>query len=231
MRLKLFLLMLLASTLAMTAQTTRLTGQVVNGTSGTPVSGATVSAGGNSVATGFNGDFTISGLNAGNAYLIVTADGFESAGLDIQVSGNEMAIGQIRLTPAIDNEVDAYFGGSDDLMFDEAALDDEEGTSQGVSSLTGSNDNIYYSTASYNFGPMYFNYRGYDSQYQSVYINGIKFNDMIRGRFNFNSLLGMSSRAFRNRTNTVGLAASNYGFGDIGGSTNYNTPNDLYAPG
>ncbi len=41
----------------------------------------------------------------------------------------------------------------------------------------------------------------------------------------------MSSRAFRNRTNTVGLDASNYGFGDIGGSTNYNTTTDLYAPG
>ena len=39
----------------------------------------------------------------------------------------------------------------------------------------------------------------------------------------------MSSRAFRNRTNTVGLAASNYGFGDIGGSVNYNTTTDLYA--
>ncbi len=64
-----------------------------------------------------------------------------------------------------------------------------------------------------------------------MYINGIRLNDLIRGRFNFNSLLGMSSRAFRNRTNTVGLGASNYGFGDIGGSTNYNTTTDLYAPG
>ena len=169
MRLKLFLLMLLASTLAMTAQTSALTGVVVNGTSGAPVGGATVELKGSKTAvSGFNGDFSLEGLKDGPAYLLITCDGFQPVGLDVQVHGGKLNLGNVSLTPAIDNEVDAYFGGSDDLMFDEAALDDEEGTSQGVSSLTGSNDNIYYSTASYNFGPMYFNYRGYDSQYQSV---------------------------------------------------------------
>lgn len=231
MKLKLFLLMLLASTLSLTAQTTKLSGIVVNSTSGAPVQGATVQLNGKTIASGFNGDFTLEGIASGPAYIVVVAPGYESTGIDVQVNGGELNLGNVKLTPAVDNAVDAYFAGNDDLMFDEAVLDDEEGVSQGVSSLTGSNDNIYYSTASYNFGPMYFNYRGYDSQYQTVYINGIKFNDPIRGRFNFNSLLGMSSRAFRNRTNTVGLAASTYGFGDIGGSTNYNTVTDLYAPG
>ena len=231
MRLKLFLLMLLASTLAMTAQTSALTGVVVNGTSGAPVGGVTVEINGEKAVTGFNGDFNLKGLKAGPAYLLITAEGYEPVGLNVQVNGSELNLGTVKMTPAADNAVDEYFGNNDDLMFDETALDDEEGVSQGVSSLTGSNDNIYYSTASYNFGPMYFNYRGYDSQYQSVYINGVKFNDPIRGRFNFNSLLGMSSRAFRNRTTTVGLAASNYGYGDLAGSTNYNTTTDLYATG
>ena len=231
MRLKLFLLMLLASTLAMTAQTAKLSGVVVNGTSGAPVGGATVELQGSQAVTSFNGDFSLKDLKDGKAYLVISCPGYEPVGMDVEVIGGELNIGTLRLTPSIDNSVDAYFGSTDDLMFDEAVLDDEEGVSQGVSSLTGSNDNIYYSTASYNFGPMYFNYRGYDSQYQSVYINGIRFNDPIRGRFNFNSLLGMASRAFRNRTNTVGLAASNYGFGDIAGSTNYNTTTDLYSPG
>lgn len=231
MRLKLFLLMLLASTLALTAQTSALSGVVVNGTTGTPVGGVKVELQGTSALTGYNGDFTLDKLPTGKAYMIVTAEGYQPAGIDVEIIDGKLDLGTISLVPATDNVVEEYFIGSDDLMFDEAALDDEEGTSQGVSSLSGAGDNIYYSTASYNFSPMYFNYRGYDSQYQSVYINGIKFNDVIRGRFNFNSLLGMSSRAFRNRTNTVGLDASNYGFGDIAGSTNYNTVTDLYAPG
>lgn len=231
MKLKLFLLMLLASTLALSAQTTKLSGVVVNGTSGAPVGGATVEINGIKAVTGFNGDFTLEGVASGPAYMIVTGPDLKSVGMDVQVNGQAQNVGEIRVTPATDNAVDEYFANNDDLMFDEAALDDEEAVSQGVSSLNGSNDNIYYSTASYNFGPMYFNYRGLDSQYQSVYINGIRMNDLIRGRFNFNSLLGMSSRAFRNRTNTVGLGASNYAFGDIAGSTNYNTTTDLYAPG
>ena len=68
MRLKLFLLMLLASTLAMTAQTSALTGVVVNGTSGAPVGGVTVEINGEKAVTGFNGDFNLKGLKAGPAY-------------------------------------------------------------------------------------------------------------------------------------------------------------------
>ena len=56
-------------------------------------------------------------------------------------------------------------------------------------------------------------------------------NDLVRGRFNFSSLLGMTSRAFRNKTTSVGLDAAAYGFGDLGGSVNYNTITDTYAPG
>ena len=144
MKLKLFLLMLLASTLAMTAQTTKLSGVVVNGTSGAPVGGATVEINGIKAVTGFNGDFTLEGVASGPAYMIVTGPDLKSVGMDVQVNGQAQNVGEIRVTPAADNAVDEYFANNDDLMFDEAALDDEEAVSQGVSSLNGSNDNIYH---------------------------------------------------------------------------------------
>ena len=56
-------------------------------------------------------------------------------------------------------------------------------------------------------------------------------NDLIRGGFSFQQLAGMTSRAFRNSTATVGLGASAYGFGAIGGSQNFNTITEGYAPG
>ena len=124
-----------------------------------------------------------------------------------------------------------YYDELQDLIFDESALEDDEGGAQSVAALTGANDNIYYNTASYNFGPMYFRYRGMDNQYQSVYINGVKMNDLVRGSFSYSTLLGMTSRAFRNKTTSVGMEAANYAFGDIAGSVNYNTTTDLYAPG
>ncbi|MDE7394076.1 MAG: hypothetical protein K2M80_06345, partial [Muribaculaceae bacterium] len=81
------------------------------------------------------------------------------------------------------------------------------------------------------FQPMYFRYRGYNQEYQTTYLNGIPFNDLARGRFNYSSLGGMTSRAFRNRTTTVGLGAASYGFGDIGGSANISTITSGYAAG
>ena len=148
MRLKLFLLMLLASTLALTAQTSALSGVVVNGTTGTPVGGVKVELQGTSALTGYNGDFTLDKLPTGKAYMIVTAEGYQPTGIDVEIIDGKLDLGTISLVPATDNVVEEYFIGSDDLMFDEAALDDEEGTSQGVSSLSGAGDNIYFERSS-----------------------------------------------------------------------------------
>ncbi len=232
MRKRLFLFgLLLALWPALSVAAATIVGVVVNGNSGSPLAGAyvTLGADGERATTNFNGQFRIDAPNNADAYLVVVCDGYQSAGIDVTVGAGTVNVGEIRLTP--DNASDDFYGDLADLAFDEAVLDDDEGSSQSVSALTGANDNIYYNTASYNFGPMYFRYRGYDSMYQSVYINGIRFNDLVRGRFNFSTLLGMTSRAFRNKTTSVGLDAATYGFGDIGGSVNYNTTTDLYAPG
>ena len=231
MRLKLFLFALLAVILPVAAQNTSVTGLVVNGSTGAPVTGAQVMlrAAGVQSTTAFDGNFRLSNVPVGHDYFVVMCDGFDSAGIDVNVTEGNTDLGVIRLTPLSD--ATDFYGDTQDLLFDEAVMEDETDTSQSISALTGSNDNIYYNTASYNFGPMYFRFRGYDSAYQAVYVNGVQMNDMIRGRFNFSSLLGMTSRAFRNKTTGVGLDANSFGFGDIGGAVNYNTVTDLYAPG
>lgn len=232
MKLRLFLLLLLAAVWpAMQSVAATVVGVVVNGSNGAPLSGVTVALrdAGLHTSTNFNGQFSLQTNGTGSDYLAVTADGYEAYGMDVVLTGTTVNVGEIRLTSYDFGQ--EFYGDAGDLMFDEALMDEDEGASQGVSALTGANDNIYYNTASYNFGPMYFRYRGMDSQYQSVYLNGIRMNDLVRGSFTFNNLLGMTSRAFRNKTTTIGLDASNYGFGDLAGSVNYNTTTDLYAPG
>jgi hypothetical protein len=232
MRLKLFLLVLLTAFLPIVAQTSNVVGVVVNGSTGSPVSGATVMLRGTSVTaiTNSTGDFSITSPKCGKEYLIVSCDGYEIYGMDLNLTAGGERVGQIRLNPQ-DVNADEFYGDGTDLVFDESLLEDEEGNSQAIAALTGSNDNIYYNTASYNFGPMYFRYRGLQSEYQTYYINGIDMNDPIRGRFNFQGLMGLNSRAFRNKTTAIGLESANYGFGDLGGSVNYNTITDTYAPG
>lgn len=232
MKLRLFLYLMLALlSPAMGAHAATVLGVVVNGDNGNPVSGAAVTLrdSGATTTTNFNGHFRLEAASDTEGYLTVVADGYELFATNVVLGNGTNNVGEIRLLPI--GFDDDFFGTADDLLIDEAVMEDEEGSSQGISSLTGANDNVYYSTASYNFGPMYFRYRGLDNMYQSVYINGIQFNDLVRGRFNFSTLLGMTSRAFRNKTTNVGLEAANYGFGDIAGSVNYNTVTDLYAPG
>ncbi len=231
MRLKLFLLVLLAAVLPGVAQTSNVVGVVLNGSTGSAVSGATVTLrnGDKSTQTSFSGNFAISAAAGSYDYLLVTCDGFEATGVDVNLTTGTVNVGEIRLTP--NNFTTDYFGDDDDIIYDEAMLEDEEGNSQGIAALTGANDNIYYNTASYNFGPMYYRFRGLQNEYQDVSVNGVNLNDPIRGRFNFSSLMGMTSRAFRNKTTAIGLDAANYGFGGIAGSTNYNTITDTYAPG
>ena len=232
MKLRLFLYLMLALlSPAIGADAATVLGVVVNGDNGNPVGGATVTLrdSGATATTNFNGHFRVEATGDTDDYLTVVADGYELYATNVVVANGTNNLGEIRLQPiGFDDE---FFGAADDLLIDEAVMEDEEGASQSISSLTGANDDIYYSTASYNFGPMYFRYRGLDNMYQSVYINGIQFNDLVRGRFNFSTLLGMTSRAFRNKTTNVGLDAANYGFGDIAGSVNYNTVTDMYAPG
>lgn len=233
MKFRLFLLLLLSAALPTLAQSIRLQGSVVDASTGAPLKGAVVTLraqelGSQSTAAG---EFVIPGAAQGQDFVIVACDGYQPVSVQVEIpASGTYELGLVKLVPQ-QPAATAYVSEFTDLIFDESVMEDEEGASQNIAALTGANDNIYYNTASYNFGPMYFRFRGYDSQYQSVYLNGIEMNDVLRGRFNFSSLLGMTSRAFRNKTTTVGLDAANYGFGDIGGSVNYNTVTDTYAPG
>lgn len=230
MRLKLFLLALITAILPMAAQTPLVAGAVVNSETGAPVSGATVTLRGatTSATTNFNGEFSIS-ARPGTDMLIVTCDGFDTYSREISVAGRQVSVGTIRLISNLGG--DEYYGDTNEMIYDESVIEDEEGSAQSVAALTGAQDNLYYSTASYNFGPMYFRFRGYQNEYQDVYLNGINMNDPIRGRFNFSSLMGLTSRAFRNKTTAIGLAPAAYGFGGLAGAVNYNTITDTYAPG
>lgn len=230
MRLKLFLLALLAAVLPMVAQTSNVVGVVVNGSTGAPVSGASVTLqqSGATATTNFSGDFSVTARGTTDL-LIVTCDGYEAYSQEVTLASKAVNLGTIRLTP--NDYTEDYYGDATDMVYDEAVMEDEEGNAQGIAALTGANDNLYYNTASYNFGPMYFRFRGLQNEYQDVYMNGINLNDPIRGRFNFSSLMGLTSRAFRNKTTSVGLGAANFGFGGMAGGVNYNTITDTYAPG
>lgn len=231
MRIKLFLLLLLTVTVPALAQQA-IKGTVVDATTGNPVAGAAVMLNeqGTVVITGPAGDFSISNVNPGNDVIVIAAYGYNDINQPVAVyKGSDANLGVLKLV-GVKSASNAFDETQQEMLFDQNALDDEEGNAQSVGVLTGATDNVYYNAANYNFSVMRFRLRGYDSYLNTTYINGIPFNDLARGRFNYSSLGGMN-RAFRNRTTTMGMGASAYGFGNIGGSSNINTITSSYAAG
>lgn len=231
MRLKLFLLLLLTATMPLLAQKTGVTGKVVNTDTGAPVAGATVilENQGLTVETDPTGSFSITNAVPGSDVLTILAYGFNDYNLSIELAkGIVDNLGLVRLKDT--NLTTVFYEDQNDMLFDQAVLEDEEGNAQTIAALTGASDDIYYNAASYDFQPMRFRVRGYDSKYTQTYINGISFNDLARGRFNYSTLGGMN-RAFRDKTTALNSDAAAFGFGDIGGATDINTLAAHYAPG
>lgn len=229
MKVKLFLLLLISIVLPVSAQNTGVRGVVVDAGSGMPVAGATVllQEQGISATTGPAGDFLISNATPGKETVNVIAYGYSDFIKELTIISNVVEeLGEIKIEAS---EEGSYFTDGT-LMLDEHQLEDEEGNDQSIGMLSGASDNVYYSASNYDFSTMRFRFRGYDSEYSQMFINGAQFTDAVRGRFSY-SMLGGMNQAFKNKSISVGLANSNFSLGEIGGATNINTNAADYAPG
>ncbi len=95
------------------------------------------------------------------------------------------------------------------------------------SALLQSSRDIFVSRAGYTFGPARFKIRGYDSEYTSILINGVEFNDGESGRAYWATWGGLND-AVRNQDIKTGISAADYGFGRLGGITNIDTRASSY---
>ncbi len=227
MRVKLLLLLALMISVPAFAQRTGLQGVVVDSKTGVPVPGATVMLDqqGLSVTTGPNGDFSITNAKKGSDLVLVFCYGYQDWSQAVEIVDNMVGnLGTIKVvsTSGVDT--------TNEFAMTESQIEDEEGNTQSVATLSGATDNVYYQSASYDFSVMRFRVRGYDSEYTQTSINGISFNDAARGRFNY-SMMGGMNQAFKSKSIGLGLEATSYSFGDVGGANNIQTYAKDYAPG
>lgn len=235
MRLKLFLLLTLFTTLPLLAQRAGVQGVVIDAKSGQPVAGATVMLDnqGNAATTGADGVFIIDDAYPGTDQLLVLAYGYKDWETTVViVSGMVENMGTIQVEPVSFESAEAleFRSSVADLALTESQLEDEEGNTQEVALLSGATDNPFYQASSYNFSTARFRIRGYENQKTETYINSIPFNDGVRFSFNY-SMTGGLNQAFRNKTVGMGLEDNAYGFGGIGGANNIKTYAADYAPG
>lgn len=116
------------------------------------------------------------------------------------------------------------------FTFSESQLSDDSDAVQSVSAMISANDDVYLSNVGYLFSAMRFRVRGYDSRYNNVYINGIRFNDVETGRFSY-GLIGGLNDATRNKEGIAGFEQNRFSYGSLGGATRINMRASQFSEG
>ncbi len=218
MKIKTLLTLILSvATLSTFAQGGGITGKVVSRTGRTALAGVkvTMSPGERTTVSDAEGEFLFDDVPAGSYSLTFAAEEFEPSTIAVRVERTLRDLNMVVLVPAMPQQQldDAIFA-----EFDTETTDDAQSL---PTSLSASKD-IFNNIASYKFSEMRFNVRGYDSQNQDVYMNGIRLNDAMTGYTPWSLWSGLND-ATRNQEVTSGLEVSNVGLGGIGGTTNINT--------
>ena len=215
---KKFLLLLLSAfiSLGAYAQTGGMKGTIVSREGREPLGGVviTIDQLSKTIKANSRGEFIIDGLEPGQYIMRFETEDFETLELMVRVKQLVHDMHEVVMVPntmvAVDNSA-----------FAELDTDAESfGDSQALPQLSASKD-LFNNIASYRFSEMRFNARGYDSQYQDVYLNGIRFNDALTSYGPWSLWSGLND-ATRNQEATSGLKMSNYGLGGVAGTTNIN---------
>ena len=175
----------------------------------------TIEAINQSVTSDENGNFTFDTLESGDYRLSFTAAEFEPLEVMVHIDKNVRDLQTVILVPSFQGEI------LDDSIFAEFDSDSSASDSQALPSSLSASKDLYNNIASYRFSEMRFNVRGYDSMYQDVYLNGIRFNDAMTGYGPWSLWSGLND-ATRNQENSAGLTPTDFGVGGIGGVTNVN---------
>ncbi len=96
--------------------------------------------------------------------------------------------------------------------------DVKESASQNVSSVLTAGRDPFNQASSFVFSIARFRARGYDGDNAPGLMNGAVITDLANGRVEFNAWSGLND-VVRSRDNLLGLSASNYTFGGIGGGS------------
>lgn len=108
-----------------------------------------------------------------------------------------------------------------DFTFTESQLDDDVDAAQTISNVASSNNDPYHSQVGYAWSAMRFKVRAYDNMYSTTFLNGLEFNDLELGRYNY-SLLGGLNDLTRQKEGASGFENNSFGITGVGGGDNIN---------
>jgi hypothetical protein len=207
--------LLLLSTLHVFSQTLR--GKVTDSETTSPVADASVvlASTGKITATAADGTFSFTNLTAGSYNVIVTFVGYRPFESTVTVPANA--------TVSLDIELQK--SSSTNAEIPTVSLDEAESETEGsseVANLLHASRDVFQNISGYGWSSFRFRERGYDSGLTQIMMNGIPFNDPETGWQPYGEFSGLND-VMRNRYSSVGLDATEFAMGDLGGATNIDT--------
>lgn len=150
----------------------------------------------------------------GTYILVVSGDEFENFTQKIELNNSEFDVGTIELVAKTLNADDVA-----EISEQSITSDDNTISEQNISGLLSATTSSFVNVAAYNLSHGRFNPRGYNSSNISVFINGLIINDFESGNVSYSEYGGLNN-VTRSKVSSYGIDATNYAFGNIGGSTN-----------
>ena len=229
MKNKLFFLMFALTLSVMAMAQTSLKGSVIDDATQAPIVGAKVTLANQNISTTTNaaGEFSLLYLEAMDEEVIVEADGYVSTIELINLQDN-----QANQLDVISLQQDIVAQTQDEILLNltEEEMNDDEGRSQSQASSSSASTDVFNSTVSFAWSTARYRNRGYSSNVETYYIEGLNFNSQERGNFNYSAMGGLND-ASRYKEVLNPMEATNFAFGGLGQSTNYLMGASRYAQG
>lgn len=223
--------LLSVSLLSASAQSgTSLRGVVKDSGTEHPIGGIVVTLLNNNqrTTTGADGSFVFYNIEGGKDKLVLTSTLHATVEREVVIAANRTNdVGTIVMVQNVMKDNAHFVGIVDNIDLDQI---DDEGQGQSANTMVIFSNDVYLQNAGFQFSQFRHRTRGYDSQYEQRYINGINFNEGVRGVFNYSSV-GALNDMTRNGNRINYMGASPFSFGDIGGSENINMRPANYTRG
>ncbi|MGC3976770.1 MAG: TonB-dependent receptor [Paludibacteraceae bacterium] len=222
------------------AQNAMIKGRVIDRATNKPVSGVTITLLKQQLNTLTNaeGKFKLQMVEEKDEIIRFSGAGYTQQSISIKITKNqELNLGDIALEKDIKADAEiSHLGFQRENSFELSAIDestqdeDADIAGQNFSTLATLSNDPYLSEVGYNLSGFRFSPRGYKNKYAQTYLNGVEFNSLMRGNFNY-SMLGAMNDVTRNSTTQDYLQASLFSFGDLAGTQNYDLRAGSYARG
>lgn len=219
-RLLTFLLLFLLPVLA-SAQLVLFEGRVVDSETGQAIAGVQVVTSLDQTFTEQDGSFVMElSMDVREIDFSFVLNGYQTLRLTATVTeGMSEDLGTIEMARILkSNELLAREDQIPTVVIAEDDLDGAVSSSQDISGLLTASRDVFVSSAAFALGPLRFRIRGLDSENTQVFLNGVSVNSLENGRV-FWSAWGGLNDVLRFRENHIGLEATDYALGGIGGST------------